>query len=158
MDALAENGPRPILIARESIPPEYWNGLPQNLALRLQGEKDPQQIIADIYAYRAEEMSHARRGEPLAATPQQVPWNGRPAPSPMDDYLEKQRNMQEQARAQSAKLLHPDVPLAETPIRFVPAATIQGRPFLIAPETPSFPGSQTAQQTPALSTIEKGNP
>jgi hypothetical protein len=96
MNGLVENGPRPTLIAREAVPEEYWNGLPQDLALRLQGEKDPQRIIADIRAYQLEEQAQKRSQPPALYQPPQAFNSATPAaPSPMDAYLEKQRQFQQ---------------------------------------------------------------
>ena len=48
------NGPQPLLIARETVPPEYWDNIPSDLAARLQGLTDPREIIGEIHAYDAE--------------------------------------------------------------------------------------------------------
>jgi hypothetical protein len=156
MNALVENGPRPILIAREAVPEEYWNGLPQDLALRLQGVRDPQQIIADIAAYQLEQQAH-RQSQPVQPYQPPQAFNTAPAtPSPIDAYLEKQRLFQEQIQAEAFERLHPKVPLSETLIRFVPASTVQGKQFSLpssASITPVIPSTQVTVQT---STI--GNP
>ncbi len=59
-DKLIAAGPQPILVPRESVPPEYWNGLPQQLAIMLDGETDPQRIVGIISKY------HPRPHEQLA--------------------------------------------------------------------------------------------
>jgi hypothetical protein len=149
MNGLVENGPRPILIAREAVPQEYWNGLPQDLALRLQGEKDPQQIIADIRAYQLEEQVQKRSQPPSSYQPPQAFNSATPTtPSPMDAYLEKQRQFQQQVRAQAYERLHPKVSLTETQFRFVPAYTINGQQFMLpssAPISPAIPAQGTTQ-------------
>ncbi len=138
MEALVEHGPRPILIARETVPPEYWNGLPQDLELMLQGETDPRQIVADIGGYHSvqeaqrqdrERMMAFRRTSESARTPV-----GSPA---MSDYLDKQRSMQEKIEAETYESLHPKVPPSQSRIRLVPSSTIAGNPFPVAPGIPN---------------------
>jgi hypothetical protein len=159
MDALVDHGPRPILIARESVPQEYWNGLPQDLELMLQGETDPQQIAADIGAYHSMQEVQRKDGERKPALLATSVAAGAPGPSsPMSDYLEQQRSMQEKIETDTYERLHPKVPPAQSHIRLVPASAISGSPVLIAPGIPNFPLPPTAQQKFQEANPEKGNP
>jgi hypothetical protein len=159
MNALVENGPQPILIAQESVPQEYWNGLPQQLELRLQGETDPQQIVADIAEFHSEQEVQKRDRERMASL-RTAPLTGQMAGSSpaTSDYLERQRLMQENAKAEAYQMLHPKVPPSQSRIRIVPALTIQGKPSLIAPGVPSFPIPPPLQQVSQTPIPEKGNP
>ena len=159
INALVENGPQPILIARESVPQEYWNGLPQQLEQRLQGENDPQQIVADIGAFHSEQEVQKRDQERMASLRAASLTAQTAGSSPtMSDYLERQRLMQEKMEAETYDMLHPQIPPSQSRIRFVPASTIQGKPFLIAPGIPSFPIAPLSQQIPQPQVLEKGNP
>jgi hypothetical protein len=159
MDALAENGPRPILIARESVPQEYWNGLPQDLELMLQGETDPHRILAVIGGYHSSQEAQRQNRERMAALPAtSVAARTSGGPSAMSDYLEQQRSMQEKIEADAYERLHPKVPPSQSRIRIVPAWATSGSPFLSLPGIPNIPLPPTAQQTLQAANPEKGNP
>ena len=48
-------GTGPILIARERVPLEFWNAIPQTLRARLSGLRDDQKIAAEMWAFHAEQ-------------------------------------------------------------------------------------------------------
>ena len=149
MDALVQNGPQPILIARESVPPEYWNGMPQNLELTLEGETDPKRIVGIITSYYSAQEAKKRNRESMAvlrpaSLMAQTPF-GSPAAS---DYFGQQGLMQAQAEAVATEMMRPKVLPFQSRIRFVPASTIPGNPFLFAPGTPGFPSAPVSQQMP----------
>jgi hypothetical protein len=159
MDALVEHGPQPILIARESVPQEYWNGLPQQLELLLQGETDPRQIVAMIGGYHSSQEAERQNRERLVdlrATSVGDRASGPSSPTP--DHFEQQRLTQEKMEAETYEMLHPKVPPGQSRIRFVPASAFSGSPFLIAPGIPNFPLPPTAQPTLQAANPEKGNP
>jgi hypothetical protein len=45
------SGTGPVLIAREQVPLDYWEGIPPELEARIQGINDPQAIVAEINAH-----------------------------------------------------------------------------------------------------------
>jgi hypothetical protein len=153
--ALAENGPQPILIARESIPREYWNGLPQQLELRLQGETDPQQIVADIMVYHAEQEAQKPNQHQIAGLSPASSTGQPPASQGMRDYLDNQRQMREKIEADTYDLLHPIVPPSLSRIRVIPASAIRDNP--VSP-VPNFPAISPLQLQPNQPINEKGTP
>lgn len=144
MDNLIADGPQPILIARESVPQEYWNGLPQNLALMLEGETDPRQIIADIDGFHRADEARQARSMQIDPAQQAVQPSSFAQPSPNDDYFAQQRRLQQKIEQETDEQFHPKVPLSQTRIRFVPSSTIQGKRFN---ESPFYPTSLPNQQS-----------
>lgn len=57
MDALMADVPQPILIAREQVPMEYWNGIPRDLEVRLAGLHDSQDIVGEITAFHSQKQA-----------------------------------------------------------------------------------------------------
>jgi hypothetical protein len=53
--ALLENIPRPLLIARERVPQEYWDSIPPQLQLRLSGVRDEDEIVKEMWAFQREQ-------------------------------------------------------------------------------------------------------
>lgn len=128
IDNLTKNGERPILIARELVPQEYWNGLPQNLAVMLQGDTNPWEIVGEIRAYYYQQKARQRYQEQTSSP-------ATPAPGdPMTD-LGISDGIQGRPNAALSR--------SQSRIRFVPASAL----------TPTL-----MQQTPQPETLEKGNP
>jgi hypothetical protein len=161
MQAMIQNGPQPILIPRELVPEEYWNGLPQNLKLLLDGLSDPRQIIGMILAYDSSEKARKRTEQDLAryiATNQarfRPPGVRQPAPNPVE---EQNRRLLEQAEADREARERANT-LSQMRIRFVPSSIInslQGMPGL-----PPIPFDPQQQQFPLglqPTSIQKGPP
>jgi hypothetical protein len=55
-----------ILIAREHVPPEYWDAIPQQLALRLSGLNDEREIIEEMRTFRQQEKVRERQDQERA--------------------------------------------------------------------------------------------
>jgi hypothetical protein len=49
---MIQRGTGPLLIAREEVPKEYWDSIPEALQLRLSGLRDQQKIIDEMWAFR----------------------------------------------------------------------------------------------------------
>ena len=50
-----QNGIGPVLVAREQVPREYWDSIPNALQMRLAGLKDQQKIVDEMWAFQREE-------------------------------------------------------------------------------------------------------
>jgi hypothetical protein len=59
-------GTGPLLIAREQVPKEYWDSIPEGLQLRLSGLRDEQKIIEEMWAFRREEEVHHQQEQQRA--------------------------------------------------------------------------------------------
>lgn len=51
----SQAGTGPVLISREQVPLEYWEGIPAELEVRLKGMNDATKIVAEINAYHSEQ-------------------------------------------------------------------------------------------------------
>jgi hypothetical protein len=125
----------------------------------LQGETDPQQIVAVIRGYHSSQEVQRQDGERMAALRAASVAARASGPSwSRSDYLEQQRSTQEKIKAETYERLHPKVPPSQSRIRVVPASAISGNPFPIAPGIPIFPLPPTSQRTLQAANPEKGNP
>jgi hypothetical protein len=161
MQAMIQNGPQPILIPREQVPEKYWNGVPQNLKLLLDGLSDPQQIIGKILAYDSAEKSRKETEQNIATIVSNNQARFRPAgvrqPAPKP-YEEQNRRLREQAEA-DREARECANSLREMRIRFVPSSLVNSLqampglpPILFDPQQPqSPPGFQPPP-------IQKGTP
>jgi hypothetical protein len=52
----------PILISEESIPPEFRNGVPMELGLRLSGLHNAQEIVIEMLQYKQQQQAQQRQG------------------------------------------------------------------------------------------------
>jgi hypothetical protein len=71
---------RRILIPQNEVPPEYWNGIPPELQARLNGLRNEEEVVAEMWAYHAGEISRRNRDaraaslpKPPALRPEQLP-------------------------------------------------------------------------------------
>jgi hypothetical protein len=168
MEGMIQNGPQPILIPRELVPEEYWNGVPQTLKLLLDGLSDRQQIIGTILAYHSAEQARKQSEQNLATMKtnnQRLRNMGAPPVLTSEEALEEPfRRVEELNRKLAEQYETPyeanqrDNAMRDMRIRFVPASVISrlqgmpGLPVLPFQETQPFP--QGFQPTP----IQKGNP
>jgi len=161
-----------ILIAKEQVPLEYWEGFPPDLEIRLQGINDPQQVVAEINAFYTQDYvrKHGRAppdetiARQLAASPtyENMPPHVRNALvsdpafgykklSPPDDEKSRKRWLEEQNAAAMREYLQRVNP-PQSRFRLVPAAILnqqegqQQQPIPpSSPLTPPLPLQDTSK-------------
>ncbi|MCX6917480.1 MAG: hypothetical protein NT167_31345 [Verrucomicrobia bacterium] len=144
-----------ILVAREQVPLEYWEGIPPELEARLQGLNDPQKIVEEINAYYTQDYVR-KHGRPppdetiarqLAASPayENVPPHirnvlvsdpafGYKRLNPPNDDEGRRRWLEEQNAASMREYLQRVNP-SRSRIRTVPSSVLNGvQPSLTPPQ------------------------
>jgi len=165
--ALLQDDPQPVIrIARERVPLEYWEGVPPELEMRLQGVNDPEKIVNEINAYYEQDYvrkhAHAPPDETIAKqlagspayenlqphvrnTLAADPAFGYKKLNPPDDQ-EARRHWLEEENAASMREHLQRVNPSKSRIRFVPASLLAGhQPPPIQPLQPQ--DSQNSQLT-----------
>lgn len=164
----------PVLISEESIPPEFRQGVPMDLAIRLSGLHKASDIVAEMLAYKSEhqnrqqeigmppdpmaEVNAALRqaGVPDSAMPRISGMNpmpnipGMPRGIP-DPFGATRQSGNEQAMAIAEQFMRPQQkamqPGMALPYQVVPASAAAGNPAVENP-MPSFGGSLNSRLTP----------
>jgi len=84
---------RRVFIPQNEVPPEYWNGIPPELQARLNGLGNENEIVAEMWAYHAEEISRRNReartaslSKPPPLRPEQLPASVRATLPPEYSY------------------------------------------------------------------------
>jgi len=156
-----------ILIAREQVPLEYWEGIPPELEVRLQGLNDPQKIVEEINAYYTQDYAR-KHGRPppdetiakqLAASPayENVPPHIRNALvsdpafgykklNPPNDDEGRRRWLEEQNAASMREYLQRVNP-SQSRIRIVPSSVLNADQQPLTPPQPPQ-NSQNSLLTP----------
>ena len=140
------NGTSAILVAREQLPLDYWEGIPPELETRLQGINDPQAAVAEINAYYTADYvrkhGHAPPDETAAKQLAAAPgYDGLPANmrnalvrdpafgyqklNPPGDDEGRRGWAQEQSQATMREYLQ-RVNASQSRIRIVPSSTVNG--------------------------------
>jgi hypothetical protein len=156
-----------ILLAREQVPLECWEGIPPELETRLQGLNDPQKIVEEINAYYTQDYirKHGRAppdetvAKQLAASPayENLPPHIRNALvsdpafgytklNPPNDDEGRRRWLEEQNAASMREYLQRVNP-PQSRIRLVPSSVLNGNQPLPTPPPPP-PNSQNPPLTP----------
>jgi len=161
--ARIESG-NPVLISEESIPPEFRQGVPTDLAIRLSGLHKAEDIVAEMWAYKSEQQNRQsemtppdpmaqiratmrQAGVPDSALPQVPGMN--PTPNIPDPLAATRQSGNEQAMAIADQFLRPQQnnmnPGFALPYQVVPASMAAGNPAVENPmpfggnSVPNFP-------------------
>jgi hypothetical protein len=156
----------PVLISEESIPPEFRQGVPMDLAIRLSGLHKASDIVAEMLAYKSEHQnlqSSTMPPDPLAelrATLKQagVPDSAlpripgiNPMPNIPAPFAAMRQSGNEQAMAIAEQMMRPQQqnmnPGFVLPYQVVPASAAAGNPAVENP-MPSFGSSPNSLLTP----------
>jgi hypothetical protein len=177
MPPMPGNDAGTILIAREQVPLEYWEGIPSELERRLQGVNDPQKIVAEINAYYAESYvrknGHAPPDETIAKQLATLPTYGNLPPHernalvtdpafgykklvPPNDFEGRKRWMEEENAASMREYLQRVNP-SQSRIRLVPASVLNGNAAM-QPSLPNLPLTTSPQLPINGTTNAKGKP
>ncbi len=153
----------PVLISEESIPPEFRQGVPMNLAIRLSGLHKAEDIVAEMWAYKSgqqnrqsemmppDPMAEVRATMRQAGVPDsvlpQIP--GMNFPNVPDPLAGTRQSGNEQAMAIAEQFLRPQQnsmnPGIALPYQVVPASVAAGNPAVENPmplggnSSPHFP-------------------
>jgi len=164
--ARIESG-NPVLISEESIPPEFRQGVPMDLAIRLSGLHKAEDVVAEMWAYKSEQQNRQsemmppdpmaqmratlkRAGVPDSAIPQ-VPGINPMANIP-DPLAATRQSGNEQAMAIAEQVMRPQEnnmnPGFALPYQVVPASMAAGNPTVENP-MPFGNSSPNFQLTPS---------
>lgn len=158
-----------ILIAREQVPLDYWEGIPPELDQRLQGINDPQKIVAEINAYYVQtyvrQHGHSPPDETIAKQMAAMPYNDNLPPhirnvmardpafgykklNPPNDDEGRRRWLEEQNAASMREYLQRVNP-PQTRIRIVPTSAMPPTPAVQenSPLTPQPSLQENPQNT-----------
>ncbi len=154
----------PVLISEESIPPEFRQGVPTDLAIRLSGLHKAQDIVEEMWAYKSEQQNRQsemmppdpmaqiratmrQAGVPESAMPQIPGMN--PMPNIPDPLAATRQSGNEQAMAIAEQYMRPQQnnmnPGFALPYQVVPASAAAGNPAVENPmpfggnSSPNFP-------------------
>jgi hypothetical protein len=156
----------PVLISEESIPPEFRQGVPMDLAIRLSGLHKASDIVAEMLAYKSEHQNRQsdmmppdpmaemratlkQAGVPESAMPRMPGMN--PMPNIPDPMAMIRQSGNEQAMAIAEQYMRPQQqnmnPGFALPYQVVPASVAAGNPAVENP-MPTFGASPNLPLTP----------